>query len=95
MRRWTCQFIALMEGRDRAERGCARPARMVRGWRGIDVTFSAPKSVSVVSALGDPWQREQSRSAREGCRALDGVPEERVPVVRRRYGGQVVEGRPG
>jgi hypothetical protein len=27
------------------------------------VTFSAPKSVSVVWALGDPWQREQIEAA--------------------------------
>jgi TrwC relaxase len=31
----------------------------VAGGGGIDVTFSAPKSVSAVWALGDPWQREQ------------------------------------
>ena len=30
---------------------------------GIDVTFSAPKSVSTVWALGDPWQRKQIEAA--------------------------------
>ncbi len=29
------------------------------------MTFSAPKSVSVVWALGDPWQREQIEAAHE------------------------------
>jgi conjugative relaxase-like TrwC/TraI family protein len=59
---------------------------------GIDVTFSAPKSVSTVWALGDPWQREQIEAAH--ARAVEsaiGYLREQVPVVRRRYGGQVVE----
>lgn len=51
------QFIALMEGRDPASGRWLRPAG-ADGNRGggIDVTFSAPKSVSVVWALGDPRQ---------------------------------------
>ncbi len=56
------------------------------------MTFSAPKSVSVVWALGDPWQREQIEEAH--ARAVErsmAYLKERVPVVRRRYGGQVVE----
>ena len=59
---------------------------------GIDVTFSAPKSVSTVWALGDPWQREQIESAH--ARAVEQTIDhlrEQVPVVRRRYRGQVVE----
>ena len=87
------QFIALMEGRDPGSGGWLRPAG-ADGSRGggIDVTFSAPKSVSVVWALGDPWQREQIEEAH--ARAVDrsmGYLNERVPLVRRRYGGQVVE----
>lgn len=56
------------------------------------MTFSAPKSVSVVWALRDPWQREQIEEAH--ARAVErsvGYLKERVPVVRRRYEGQVVE----
>ncbi len=86
-------FIALMEGR---HPGTGLWLRRVgadgsRGG-GIDVTFSAPKSVSVVWALGDTWQREQIEAAH--ARAVErsvGYLRERVPVVRRRYGAEVVE----
>ncbi len=56
------------------------------------MTFSAPKSVSVVWALGDPWQREQIEAAH--ARAVErsvAYLRERVPLVRRRYEGVVVE----
>ena len=87
------QFIVLMEGRDPGSGGWLRPAGSdgSRGG-GIDVTFSAPKSVSVVWALGDPWQREQIEQAH--TRAVErsmAYLKQRVPVVRRRYDGQVVE----
>lgn len=87
------QFIALMEGRDPGSGAWLRPpgADGSRGG-GIDVTFSAPKSVSVVWALGDPWQREQIEEA--NAKAVErsmSYLKERVPVVRRRYSGQVVE----
>jgi conjugative relaxase-like TrwC/TraI family protein len=87
------EFIALMEGRHPGSDAWLRPAG-ADGSRGggIDVTFSAPKSVSVVWALGDPWQREQIQAAH--ARAVHrtvGYLRERVPVVRRRYDGQVVE----
>ena len=86
-------FIAVMEGRHPRTGRWFRPAG-ADGSRGggIDVTFSAPKSVSVVWALGDPWQREQIEAAH--ARAVERTVEylrERVPVVRRRYDGQVVE----
>jgi conjugative relaxase-like TrwC/TraI family protein len=86
-------FIALMEGRDPSTGRWLRPAGSdgSRGG-GIDVTFSAPKSVSVVWALGDPWQREQIEAAH--TRAVErsmSYLKERVPLVRRRYDGQVVE----
>ncbi len=87
------QFIALMEGRDPGSGAWLRPAGSdgSRGG-GIDVTFSAPKSVSVVWALGDPWQREQIEEAHAKAveRSMSYL-KERVPLVRRRYGGQVVE----
>ncbi|MGO8905181.1 MAG: MobF family relaxase [Solirubrobacteraceae bacterium] len=87
------QFIALMEGRHPGNGAWLRPAG-ADGSRGggIDVTFSAPKSVSVVWALGDPWQREQIEAAH--AKAVERSMEylkDRVPVVRRRYDGQVVE----
>jgi conjugative relaxase-like TrwC/TraI family protein len=88
-------FIALMEGRHPATGGWLRPEGAGGGrGGGIDVTFSAPKSVSTVWALGDPWQCEQIEQAH--ARAVEhaiGYLREQVPVVRRRYDGQVVEER--
>jgi conjugative relaxase-like TrwC/TraI family protein len=86
-------FIALMEGRHPGNGGWLRPEGAGGGrGGGIDVTFSAPKSVSTVWALGDPWQRKQIERAHG--RAIERTVfylRERVPVVRRRYSGQVVE----
>jgi conjugative relaxase-like TrwC/TraI family protein len=86
-------FVALMEGRHPGTGDWLR-AEGAGGGRGggIDATFSAPKSVSVVWAIGDPWQREQIEQAhgRAVQRAVEHVREQ-VPVVRRRYGGEVVE----
>jgi conjugative relaxase-like TrwC/TraI family protein len=86
-------FIALMEGRHPGTGRWLRPEGAGGGrGGGIDVTFSAPKSVSTVWALGDPWQREQIEQAHG--RAVEQTVlylRERVPVVRRRYSGQVVE----
>jgi conjugative relaxase-like TrwC/TraI family protein len=86
-------FIALMEGRHPGTGGWLRPEGAGGGrGGGIDVTLSAPKSVSTVWALGDPWQREQIEAAH--ARAVEQAIHhlrEQVPVVRRRYSGQVVE----
>ncbi len=86
-------FIALMEGRHPGTGRWLRPEGAGGGrGGGIDVTLSAPKSVSTVWALGDPWQREQIEQAHG--RAVEQAVHhlrEQVPVVRRRYSGQVVE----
>jgi conjugative relaxase-like TrwC/TraI family protein len=86
-------FIALMEGRHPGTGRWLRPEGAGGGrGGGIDVTFSAPKSVSTVWALGDPWQRKQIEAAH--ARAVEQTIDylrEQVPVVRRRYEGQVVE----
>jgi conjugative relaxase-like TrwC/TraI family protein len=86
-------FIALMEGRHPGTGRWLRPEGAGGGrGGGIDVTFSAPKSVSTVWALGDPWQREQIEQAH--ARAVEQTIchlREHVPIVRRRYSGQVVE----
>ncbi len=82
-----------MEGRHPGSGRWLRPEGAGGGrGGGIDVTFSAPKSVSTVWALGDPWQREQIEQAH--ARAVEQTVRhlrEQVPVVRRRYSGQVVE----
>jgi conjugative relaxase-like TrwC/TraI family protein len=86
-------FIALMEGRHPGTGQWLRREGAGGGrGGGIDVTFSAPKSVSALWALGDPWQREQIEAAHG--RAVEQTilyMRERVPLVRRRYGGEVVE----
>ncbi|MHB1569362.1 MAG: MobF family relaxase [Solirubrobacteraceae bacterium] len=87
------EFIALMEGKHPGSEAWLRRAG-ADGKRGggIDVTFSAPKSVSAVWALGDPEQRVIVEAA-HGAAVAAAVGHMRVsvPTVRRRYGGQVVE----
>ncbi len=86
-------FTALMEGRHPGTGRWLRPEGAGGGrGGGIDVTFSAPKSVSTVWALGDPWQGAQIEQAH--ARAVEQTIRhlrEQVPLVRRRYSGQVVE----
>jgi conjugative relaxase-like TrwC/TraI family protein len=86
-------FIALMEGRHPGMGRWLRPEGAGGGrGGGIDVTLSAPKSVSTVWALGDPWQREQIENAHaQAVKQAIHHLREQVPVVRRRYSGQVVE----
>jgi hypothetical protein len=86
-------FLALMEGRHPATGEWVRREGAGGGrGGGIDVTFSAPKSVSVVWALTDPWQRGAIEQAHT-CAVERSMAylREQVPVVRRRYSGQVVE----
>jgi conjugative relaxase-like TrwC/TraI family protein len=86
-------FVSLMEGRHPQTRRWLRRAGADGGrGGGIDSVFSAPKSVSVAWALADPWQREQIENAHAS--AVEQTVEymrEHVSVVRRRYGGEVVE----
>jgi conjugative relaxase-like TrwC/TraI family protein len=86
-------FVALMEGRRPTTGTWLRPEGAGGGrGGGIDATFSAPKSVSVVWALADPWQREQIEQAHaQAVEHAIGYMRERVPLVRRKYHGQVVE----
>src|SRR5271167_3431882 len=83
-------FIALMEGRHPGTGRWLRPEGAGGGrGGGIDMTFSAPKSVSTVWALGDPRQSEAAHAKAVEQAVL--YLREQVPVVRRRYDGQVVE----
>jgi conjugative relaxase-like TrwC/TraI family protein len=86
-------FIALMEGRHPRTGGWLRPEGAGGGrGGGIDLTFSAPKSVSTVWALGDEAQRRDMEAAHAAA-VKDAMAHltETVPTVRRRYSGQVVE----
>jgi conjugative relaxase-like TrwC/TraI family protein len=86
-------FIALMEGRHPRSGAWLRPGGAGGGrGGGIDLTFSAPKSVSAVWALGDEVQRADMEAAHAAAvtEAMAHLTET-VPTVRRRYSGQVVE----
>jgi len=86
-------FVSLMEGRHPGTGRFLRPEGAGGGrGGGIDVTFSAPKSVSTAWALGEPWQRQEIEAAHASAvEQTVGYMREQVPVVRRRYSGQVVE----
>lgn len=88
-------FVALMEGKHpQTGRWLRREGAGGGRGGGIDVTFSAPKSVSIKWALSD----EQGRAAIETAhshavkQALEYLREE-VPTIRRRIEGKVVEAR--
>jgi conjugative relaxase-like TrwC/TraI family protein len=86
-------FVALMEGRHPETGRWLRRAGADGGrGGGIDGVFSAPKSVSTTWALADPWQREQIEKAHTNAvEQAVGYVRENVGVVRRRYGGEVIE----
>jgi conjugative relaxase-like TrwC/TraI family protein len=59
---------------------------------GFDLTFSAPKSVSVLFGVGDATTRERVRAAHDlATRAAVGYLEGSAAAVRRGHGGAVVE----
>jgi conjugative relaxase-like TrwC/TraI family protein len=86
-------FIAMMEGRHPRTGGWLRAAGATgaRGG-GIDLTFSAPKSVSVIWAIGDATQRRDMTDAHAAAvgQAMLYLTEI-VPTVRRRVGRDVLE----
>jgi conjugative relaxase-like TrwC/TraI family protein len=84
-------FIAVMDGRHPVTGQWLRPEGAGGGRAaGIDVTFSAPKSVSAVWALADPWQRETIEQAHADAveRAI-GYMRDEIQIVRRRRSGIV------
>jgi conjugative relaxase-like TrwC/TraI family protein len=86
-------FVRLMEGRHpETGRWLRRAGADGERGGGIDLTFSAPKSVSVAWALGDQEQREAIEAAHaHAVEQAVSYLRERVPVIRRRQAGLVVE----
>jgi conjugative relaxase-like TrwC/TraI family protein len=82
-------LVALMNGRHPATGGAIRPvggdgSRVA----GIDLTFSAPKSVSALWAVSGPYRRAQIEAAHRGAIASAMARVERdVELVRRRENG--------
>ena len=73
-------------------RSSSSPARL----GGFDLTFSAPKSVSVLFGVGDEELRRRVRAAHDAAtRAAVGYLEGSAAAVRRGHGGAVVEEAPG
>jgi conjugative relaxase-like TrwC/TraI family protein len=85
-------FIAVMDGRHPVTGQWLRPEGAGGGRAaGIDVTFSAPKSVSAVWALADPWQRETIEQAQANAvEQAIGYMRDKIQVVRRRRDNVVV-----
>jgi conjugative relaxase-like TrwC/TraI family protein len=87
------EFIALMEGRHpRTGRWLRREGAGGGRGGGIDLTFSAPKSVSVRWALGGEEERRTIEAAHAA--AVDQAMAhlvEAVPAVRRSRGGRIFE----
>jgi conjugative relaxase-like TrwC/TraI family protein len=87
------EFIALMEGRHpRTGEWLRREGSNGQRGGGIDLTFSAPKSVSTVWALAGETQRREIEAAHAAA-VSDAMAHltETIPTVRRRYNGQLVE----
>ncbi|MEZ5374811.1 MAG: MobF family relaxase, partial [Microthrixaceae bacterium] len=84
------QFVAVLAGIDPStgvEMGRAFGERSVRGY---DVTFSAPKSISLLAALGDPTVRAEVHAAHDA--AVDAVLGyvQRHAMTRYRVDGEVM-----
>jgi len=82
-------LVAVMEGRDPRSGAAIRPvggdgSRVA----GVDLTFSAPKSVSTLWAVSGAYRRAQIEAAHRGAVASATARVERdVELVRRREGG--------
>ncbi len=89
------RFAALMAGVDPTDERLERPLRDSRGEPkvvGFDLTFSAPKSVSVLFAVADDGTAGELVAAHEGAvrAALEYVEEEAVRVRRGKAGAEVL-----
>ncbi|MHB8533003.1 MAG: MobF family relaxase, partial [Solirubrobacteraceae bacterium] len=87
------EFIALMEGKHpRSGRWLRRAGADGTRAGGIDLTFSAPKSVSTVWALAGETQRREIEAAHAAAVSETiGHLTDTVPTVRRRHRGETIE----
>jgi conjugative relaxase-like TrwC/TraI family protein len=77
-----------LDGDGRLLRDSSSPVKVA----GYDLTFSAPKSVSVLFGLGEPEIREAVRRAHDkAVAAAMGHVERTAVAVRRGHGGLIVE----
>ena len=86
------EFVSLMEGKHPRTGEWLRPEGAGGGrGGGIDLTFSAPKSVSITWALAGEHQRREVEAAHRAAadRALAHLRES-VPAVRRKQKGEIV-----
>ena len=90
------QLRRVLAGLDPRDGALLRASTSVARVAGFDLTFSAPKSVSVLFGIGGPEFRDRVRSAHDVA-ALEAVRylERTAAAVRRGHAGAVVEQAPG
>ena len=84
------QFVAVLAGVDPLSGVVLRRAFGQKSVRGYEVTFSAPKSVSVLAAVADPAVRAEVHAAHEAAVDAELGYVQRHAQTRLRVAGEVV-----